>query len=173
MMRRFPIVVTLCVTVVPLLCGSVTLAQDATPAPRERAGEIEGVTARSVASGSLEVLAPGTAFLGLGRITLEPGAAIPFDPTDPAAVLIYTASGALTFRVEAPMTIARRGESGTPVPSQPEAVEANTEFTLREGDSALFPPALAGEVRNDGTEPASAWLVNVALLAEGAATPTP
>ncbi len=144
-------------------------AQEATPA----AEEFEGVTLRSVASGSLEVLAPGTAFLSLGRIALDPGATIPFDPTDPSAVLIYAASGELTFRVETAMTIARRGDPGTPAPTEPEEVEANTEFTLREGDSALFPPALAGEVRNDGTEPASAWVVNLAVVSDEAATPTP
>jgi hypothetical protein len=38
------------------------------------------------------------------------------------------------------MTVARRGSPGTPIPTEPEAVEANTEFTLRDGDSALFPP---------------------------------
>jgi quercetin dioxygenase-like cupin family protein len=111
--------------------------------------------------------------VNLGRITLEPGATLPFNPTDPSAILIYTAAGELTFRVETPMTIARRGAPGTPAPEAPEAVEANTEFTLHEGDSALFPPATAGEARNDGSEPASVWLVYVALLAEGEATPTP
>ena len=145
------------------------LAQDATPPP----GELEGVSVRAVASGSLEVLAPGTAFMSLGRITLEPGATVPFDPTDPSAVLIYAASGELTFQVEAPMTIARRGAPGTPAPPEPEAVEPNTAFPLREGDSALFPPLLAGEVRNEGTEPASAWLVNLAVITDAPATPTP
>jgi len=169
MMRRFPIVVSLLVSVVSLLCGSVTLAQDATPP----AGEREGVALRSLASGTLEVLGPGTAFLNFGRIALEPGATIPFDPTDPSAVLIYAASGELTFRVEAPMTIARRVAPGTPVPTEPEVVEANTAFTLREGDSALFPPAVAGEVRNEGGDPAIAWLVNLAVVSDAAATPTP
>jgi hypothetical protein len=90
---------------------------------------------------------------------------------DPSAVLIYTDSGELTFRVETPMTISRRVDPGTPVPAEPEAVEANTEFTLREGDSALFPPAIAGEVRSNGREPASALLVNVAVMTDAASTP--
>jgi quercetin dioxygenase-like cupin family protein len=153
--------------------SSSAYAQDATPASGQQGETLEGVTARAVASGSLEVLAPGTAFLSLGRIALDPGSALPFDPMDPSAVLVYAASGELTFRVEAPMTIARRVEPGTPVAPEPEAVAANTEFTLAEGDSALFPPAIAGEVRNDGAEPATAWVVNVALQTEAAATPTP
>jgi len=126
-----------------------------------------------VASGSIEVLAPGTANLSLGRISLAPGASVPFDPNDPSAVLVYAASGELTFTVDAPMTVARRVEPGTPAPSEPEAVEANTEFTLRDGDSALFPPAISGEARNDGDEEAIAWVVNVALFSEAASTPTP
>ena len=148
-------------------------AQDATPPAEQQAETLEGVTARSVASGSIEVLEPGTANVNLGRIALAPGAALPFDPMDPSAVLVYTASGALTFQVEVPITVARRVDPGTPVPTEPEAVAADTEFTLRDGDFALFPPAIAGEVRNDGDEEATAWVVNVALQPATAGTPTP
>jgi hypothetical protein len=49
--------------------GPSTLAQEATP-DTEQGGGIEGVTARAVASGTIEVLSPGTANLSLGRITL-------------------------------------------------------------------------------------------------------
>jgi hypothetical protein len=132
-----------------------------------------GASVQTLASGSLEVLAPGTAYLSLGRVVLEPKATIPFDPTDPSAVLIYTASGELTFRVDAPMTVARKPEPGTSVPAEPEAVEANTEFTLRQGDSALFPPAIAGEVRNDGDAQVVASVVNIAIQVAAAGTPTP
>ena len=50
---------------------------------------------------------------------------------------------------------------------------ANTEFTLRNGDSALFPGAMGGEVRNDGADEATAWVVDIVHLTEAAATPTP
>jgi hypothetical protein len=83
------------------------------------------------------------------------------------------ASGAATFRVETEMTVTRGGAASTPVPTEPESVAANIEFTLREGDSALFPPAITGEARNDGTEEAVAWIVTVAHFTEAAATPTP
>jgi quercetin dioxygenase-like cupin family protein len=175
LMRWGSVVVLLVMLASAVVVGGMSpnaFAQDATPAAGQQGEMPEGVSARAVASGSLEVLAPGTAFLSLGRIALDPGSTISFDPMDPSAVLVYAASGELTFRVEAPMTIARRGATGTPVAQEPEAVEANTEFTLREGDSALFPPAIAGEVRNDGAEPATAWVVNVALQT-AAATPTP
>ena len=175
-MRWGSIVVLLITMAFAGVAGDMNLsaqAQDATPAAEQEGETIEGVTARAVALGTLEVLAPGTASLSLGRISLAPGATLPFDPSDPSAVLVYAASGELTFLVETPMTVARRVEPGTPAPTEPEAVEANTEFTLRDGDSALFPPAIAGEVRNDGDEEAIAWVVNVALFSDTAATPTP
>src|SRR5688572_10784287 len=100
-----------------------TQAQEATPDAEQQAGELEGVSARTLASGSIEVLAPSTAYLSLGRIALAPGASLDFDPTDPAAVLVYTASGELTFLVEEPIPVARSAEAGTPVPA--EEVAAN------------------------------------------------
>jgi quercetin dioxygenase-like cupin family protein len=148
-------------------------AQDATPDAEQGAATPETGSFRALASGSMELLAPGTANLGFGRITLAPGGIVPFDPSDPSAVLVYIASGAVTFQVETEMTVARGVTAGTPMPTEPEAVAANTEFTLLEGDSALFPPAISGEARNDGTEEAVAWVVTLAHLSEAPATPTP
>jgi quercetin dioxygenase-like cupin family protein len=164
------IMVTVATGVVGDLPPSVQ-AQDSTPAAEPQAGAPEDATFRALAAGSIEVLAPSTANVVLGRITLAPGASIPFDPADPSAILVYAASGELTFRVATPMTVARAAGSGTPIP--PEAVDANTEFTLRNGDSALFPGAMGGEVRNDGTDEATAWVVDIVHLTEAAATPTP
>jgi quercetin dioxygenase-like cupin family protein len=148
-------------------------AQDATPASEQAADTPDTGTIRALASGSMELLAPGTANLGFGRITLAPGGSVPFDPNDPSAVLVYIAAGEVTFRVDTEMTVARGVAAGTPVPTEPEAVAANTDFTLLEGDSALFPPAIAGEARNDGTDEAVAWIVTLAHLTEAAATPAP
>src|SRR5688500_1858247 len=65
------------------LLGSLgpVAAQDATPASDQAAGTLEPATFRAVAAGSIEVLAPSTANVVLGRISLAPGASIPFDPT--------------------------------------------------------------------------------------------
>ena len=159
--------------VVLALLGSLapTAAQEATPAAEQAAGTPEGATFRALAAGLIEVLEPSTANVVLGRINLAPGASIPFDPSDPSAILVYAASGELTFRVDVPMTVARGAGSATPTP--PEEVAANTEFTLRNGDSALFPGAMGGEVRNDGADEATAWVVDIVHLTEAAATPTP
>ena len=166
------IMVACAVGVVRDLSPSVR-AQDATPAARQRAGGSETVSARTLASGTMEVFAPGKGQFGLGRIVLAPGAGLAFNPMNPAAVLVYTAAGGLTFRVDVPMTVSRRGGLGTPVPTQPEAIAADTEFTLRDGDSALFPPAIAGEVRNDGDDEATALIVTLALRSAMPSTPTP
>lgn len=176
-MRRGSVVALLITLVLAIVAGQgmnpITRAQDATPSAEQQTGVPEGVSFVTLASGSIEVLSPGTANLVLGRIRLEPGATLPFDPTDPSVDLLYMSTGELTFRVEAPMTVARGVRAGTPIPTEPEAIPADTEFTLRDGDSALFPPNAAGEVRNDGDEDATAWVTNVALFTTAASTPTP
>jgi len=156
------------------LLGSLSpaAAQEASPPAEQAAGTPEPATFRAVAAGLIEVLAPSTANVVLGRISLPPGASIPFDPTDPSAILVYMATGELTFRVDVPMSVARAaGGGGTPTP--PEDVAADTEFTLHEGDSALFPGTMAGEVRNAGADQAAAWVVDIVHLIAVDATPTP
>jgi hypothetical protein len=143
-------------------------AQESTPAASPEAGQLEGLSANTLAAGELDVLSPGTAALALGRITVAPGAVVPFDAADLAADLILVTTGELTFRVEAPMSVARKSEPGTPAPEAPEAIEAGTEFTLREGESALFPPSTGGEMRNDGTEDATAWIASLAVVSDPA-----
>jgi quercetin dioxygenase-like cupin family protein len=171
-MNRLPFRSFVLLVVVLTFLGTLgsAAAQDATPPSDPAAGTPEPATFRAVAAGSIEVLAPSTANVVLGRISLAPGASIPFDETDPSAILVYMATGELTFRVDVPMTVARAG-AGTPTP--PEEVAADTEFTLREGDSALFPGAMGGEVRNAGADEATAWVVDIVHLIDAAATPTP
>jgi hypothetical protein len=172
-MLRPPLRSFVLLVVVLTLLGSLApaAAQEATPPGAPAAGTPEPATFRAMAAGSIEVLAPSTANVVLGRISLAPGASIPFDETDPSAILVYLATGELSFRVDVPMTVARNFRGGTPTP--PEEVAADTEFTLREGDSALFPGAMAGEVRNAGADEATAWVVDIVHLIEDAATPTP
>ena len=166
---------------IALMLGSVaglgmnpsTMAQDATPASEQQPGAPEGVSFVTLAARSIEVLSPGTANLSFGRIRLAPGATLPFDPTDPTVDLVYVAGGTLNFRIDAPITVVRGVRAGTPVPTEPEDIPAGTEFTMSDGDSALFPPNASGEVRNDGDEDATAWVTTVALFATDASTPTP
>ena len=110
-------------------------------------------------------------------VTVAPGATVPFNPNDPSASLLLVTTGTLSFNVDKAISIAPHVGAGTPVPTQPEQIQPNTEFTMNEGDSALFPPALTGEVRNDGTDEATAWVVSVAVQSAAgtptAATPAP
>ena len=157
------------------LLGSLgpVAAQEATPPSARQAATPEAVTLRRMASGTLNILAPGTATLAFGHATLAPGATVPLDPAAPSATLVYMASGAATFRVEAEIPVARGTRAGTPGPTEPEVIPAGTEFTLNDGDSALLPPMTGGELRNDGAEPAVAWVATVAVTTEAAATPSP
>jgi len=98
---------------------------------------------------------------------------VPFDPTDPSVDLVFIGSGTLTFQIDAPMSVARAGQAGTPAPTEPEDIPAGTEFTMSDGDSALFPPNVSGELRNDSDEDAVAWVTNVSLFTSDAGTPTP
>ena len=174
-MYRLPLrSVVLIVALMTLLAGLGSVAaQDATPPSAPASGTPEAATFRGLAAGSIEVLAPSTANVVLGRIVLAPGSSVPFDPADPSALLVYVTSGEMTFRVEVPMSVARGTRAGTPVASGPEEIEAGTEFTLRNGDSAIFPGAMTGEVRNDGTEEASALAVDIVHITEVVGTPTP
>jgi hypothetical protein len=133
-MFRLPVRSFLLLVVVLTLLGSLAsaLAQESTPMAEPAAGTPEPATFRALAAGLIEVLEPSTANVVLGRISLAPGASIPFDPTDPSAILVYMATGELTFRVDVPMSVARAGgRGGTPTP--PEEIAADTEFTLRQG----------------------------------------
>jgi hypothetical protein len=169
-LRSFVLVVAL----LTLLAGlGPVAAQDATPPSTPASGTPEAATFRALAAGSIEVLAPSTANVVLGRIILAPGAQVPFDPADPSALLVYVTTGELTFRVEVPMTVARGTRGGTPSPTGPETIAAGTEFTMRDGDSAIFPGAMTGEVRNDGTDEASALAVDIVHITKAAGTPTP
>jgi hypothetical protein len=153
--------------------GPGARAQEGTP-PAAQAGELpEGVDGRVVASGWVQVLSPGRATLDLGRISLAPGAALPLDADDPAAALVLIVSGTLTVQVDAPMTVARRRDPGTPPPTEPETIEPSAEFTMGGGDSAMFLPGATGEIRNAGEEEVVAWVVNLAVQPDAAGTPTP
>jgi quercetin dioxygenase-like cupin family protein len=176
-MRRGSVVALLITLVIAIVASQGmspgTQAQDATPPSEQQAGAPEGVTFSTLASGTIEILSPGTANHVLGRVRFAPGATLPFDPTDPSVDLVFVSSGTLTFHVEAPMAVARAPRAGAPAPTKPEEIAANTEFTLRDGDSALFPPNASREVRNDGDEDAMVWVVNVALFTSAASTTTP
>ena len=182
-MRRVPLLVALVavafVSLSLLLAARVpAVAQEGTPTGEEFAPE--GVTFEPLGFGTAEDLPAAPADLVLLRFTIVPGADFPIEADDPSVALVFVDSGALTARVEAPIRVTRAATIAlfaTPgavdegaIPA-PEEVAVGTEFTLAAGDSAVFPPNVEGEIRNDGTEPAVALVAIIAPPEGGAATP--
>jgi hypothetical protein len=141
-----------------------TAAQDAfaTPGP----GEFElvpGQIGRVLAGGLVAEPPTAPVELAVLRFTNDPGSVYAGSADDPSAGLILVESGEVTVRLEGPATITRA--------TGPEEVAAGTEFTLGSGESFLWPPYVAGELRNDGQEPAVTLLAYLAPVEEEAATP--
>ena len=136
------------VTVVVVICAmlgwaSISHAQEATPPP----GGFEiapGVTAEALA------FVPGQEAPSLYQLTFAPGTIYAFEPS-PEISLVYVVAGAVTITLDAPVTVTRAtypGEVG-------EVVGAGTAFPFNLGDYTVFPAMVDGEVRNDGSEPAT------------------
>jgi len=165
-MRRF--IVSLSVALVVLFglfvaWGPGARAQEpfATPGP----GEFElvpGQIGRELAGGLVPEPPAGPVYFGLLHINVAPGSVFTA-PADLSVGLNLVESGELTIRLEAAVTITRT--------TGPEEVAAGTEFTLGPGESFIWPPNVAGELRNDGPEPAVQLLAFLFPTEEEVATP--
>ena len=155
--------------------GAGALAQDGTPPPEEEFELPEGVSFAALGYGTAEDVPAAPAELFLFRIGLEPGANFPLEP-ETSVALVYVEAGELTAVIEIPMTVLRAASAGTPFPEATEAFAAGEEFTMAEGDSAIFPQDAAGELRNDGGEAVSLLVADVGPPEDGgdeAGTPAP
>lgn len=175
-MRRVSVLLSVLVVALLGLVGAFAatggvIAQEGTP-PAEEFAPPEGVRFEPLAFGRAETLPSAPAELALVRFGLDPGAGFPIEAGDPSIALAYVESGTFTFRMEGPiqvirgaamaeMTAAFATPGAEPAEPEPEEIPAGTEFTLGPGDSALFPPNVAGEVRNDGQERAVALITFV------------
>ena len=153
-MRRrsvmFPLMLALLLGLLATGLAPAVHAQDgATPAAEEFPLP-EGVSAEFLAFGTATDV-PGVGELALFRLTFEPGAALPLDPNDPSTALVVVEQGELTIELDAAVTVVRAPEEGQ-FPTDFEEVEAGEGFTLAEGDSAVVPGNVRGEVRNDDDE---------------------
>lgn len=151
-------------------------AQDATPAAEEAFELPEGLTFEPLAHGTTENLPAARIDFELFRLRFEPGVVFQAGEDDPSLALVYVEAGALTAVVAGPMTVLRAAESGTPFP-ETEEVPAGEAFTLQAGDSALFPPNVNAEVRNDEAEPVVLLVAETSPATsggeDGAGTPAP
>lgn len=161
--------------------GLTTLAQVSTPSADENAPP-EGVTFTPLGFGTATHLPATPVNFALFRVSLDPGASLPVDASNPSASLLYVVASTLTFRAEAPITVTRAatiaafstpGVDASSVPMQ-EKIAAGTAFTMTVGDSAVFPGNIDGDVRNEGQEQAVALLANIEPEGSGAVgTPAP
>jgi glyoxylate utilization-related uncharacterized protein len=146
-----------------VLTGAV--AQDASPPAGPPPGGFEiapGVMAEAIA------FAEGREDPSVYCLTFEPGVTYMIQESQ-ALEVAYVESGSLTLTLSVPVTI---GQVAAP-DMEGETVAANTEVVVEAGEYLVLPPMTTGEVRNDGTEPASVSIANVipAPIASPEATP--
>jgi hypothetical protein len=158
-----------------ILGGSRTpvSAQDASPETSET-GVVEGISFELTSFGSVDTLPPSPAMVDLYRVTIEPGASAFFPETDPGLGLHVVESGTLTIgRFTAEVVVTRAASIGTPGAQAQEIVPIGTDAALGPGDTFVFPPFVAGEWRNDSSEPVVLTVILIYPAGEVAATPTP
>jgi len=173
-MRRLSVVLLSIIILVGSLVlggGRLVAAQDATPAAGDEEAPPEGVTFEFLGGGETDVLPSAPAEVFLARVTLAPGASFPSEADDPALALIVIEAGAITFNIEAPVTVLHPVGNEEPTADDFEEMAAGQDFTMDVGDSTLFPASTAGEVRNDGTEDAVILAALIEPSHEGGATP--
>ncbi len=144
--------------------SSIT-AQDSTPTGEPGVSD-EGISVEFIGFGETGPLPSGPAYIQLFRIIIEPGGNVDL-PEYPSTALASIESGAVTLSVDAPITVVTVPDDGELDPDDQEIFPAGEEFTLEEGDSALFPPNVQGDARNDGNQDASIFVANVFPLADG------
>ena len=182
-MGRFGLLVSVVAVVLlgiaALAAQPVAMAQEATPG----AEEMEGVTFEPVTFATgIDLPSPGDLFVA--RASLEPGAVVPIDASDPSLGFLLVESGTITVQVEGPMTVTRgaglgeamaAAETSGDLSGLMESIPEGESVTLEAGDAAYIPANSAGEFRNDGQERAVslAFLVIPAEGMSGEATPAP
>ena len=149
-----------------LSCGMLTPvstgAQESTPAAETIGVEIApGVT--------FDLMPASEDPPSLYRLRFAPGATLSF-VDDPAISLVYVESGALSLALDAAVSDAR------PEAASEDEEDAASALELSQGDYFVLPPLVAGEIRNEGQEPAAIVIAAITpgLLPEiGVGTPVP
>jgi hypothetical protein len=152
------------------------VAQEGTPPVGEEFPA--GLSFEPLAFGVAEELPTVPAGLSLFRVTLAPGTGLPIEADDPSVGLVYIEAGSLTAQVGASIGVLRgttaTAMGGGGAEPETEEVAAGTEFILEAGDSTVFPPNVAGDIRNDGAVQAVALAALIEPLhGEDADTPAP
>jgi quercetin dioxygenase-like cupin family protein len=182
-MHRFGLLVSVVAVVLlgvlALQAQPVAIAQEATPATDEM---MEGVTFQALAfAPGIDLISPSD--LIVFRVGLEPGAIVPVDDS-PGVGIVLVESGTLTVQVEGEISVNRgaamnagmaTAEATGDLSGLSESVAVGVAATLEAGDAAFIPGNVAGEIRNEGQEPATAlaFIVDPSQGMMGEATPAP
>lgn len=159
-------VVGLMVVSLLLIFALPVTAQEASPpagGPPDSFELAPGVTAEDV------VFAEGQENPSLYSLRFDPGVSYQVEAS-PNLEIAYVVSGSLIVQLDGPVIVGAVGAIGTPG----EAVSADQEVTVAEGQYIVLQPGVSGEVRNEGDEPV---IVAVAGVSPGGlpgpATATP
>ncbi len=104
------------------------------------------------------------------RFSIEPGAVLPLEASDPTGGMLIVESGDFTVRLDSPWAISRSGslnaaiataEAGGVFTPSDEQIASGDEAAMGAGDAAYIPGRLDGEIRNDSDEPAGGLVVLV------------
>ena len=161
--------------------GSGAIAQEATPAGEAMVTEEVTFEPLTFASGA-EIASP--ADLAVFQIRFAPGAVETYPASDPGAGILLVESGTFTIQIEGPVTVTRgaglaaavaAAEATGDLSGLMESIPAGQAVTLEAGDAAYIPGYSAGQIRNEGQEPATGlgFLIFPAEGTMGEATPVP
>jgi hypothetical protein len=132
----------------------MAVAESVVGAARWPAAWAPGVTAQPLAGGVAVELPTGAATIGLGRVMLQPGEALPLAAAGPIVLVVETGVLTLTTHQGVSQRIREGGGAETIVPG--------VATTLATGEGALVPYGATGDLRNDGTGPVLLDLLSVA-----------
>lgn len=164
-------------------------AQEATPTADEMAMAMEGLSFTPLGWVD-QVALPSPAYLEVARVSFAPGAGFPLDPTANSSAMVVVESGEITGTVVEQTWTITRGAAlqqavamATPgampdISAVQEVVALGESATIQAGDVAYIGGNVSGEVRNNGTEEATALVFLIApggsmMGAMEEATPAP
>ena len=161
MMRRLAFLVSVLVVllgVAALAARPTATAQDLPDpdlskyqrAEAQKAGMLTDAAAELLAAGLIPSYPPQPAVIALQHLRIAPGGRIVTPAEDPTLVLLYLERGTLTVRNTVPAVVTRGAALATPGAQAQEAIPAETEFTMRAGDSSVSPPGSGGSCGTTG-----------------------
>lgn len=150
------------IAVMMVATGIGISAQEATPAT-DVTGPPESVELAPGVVGDNLLFAEGAAEPTNYRLTFQPGVVYTVWPSQNLE-LVFVESGSLVGSLDGTVVVTALGDTG----SGGEIVPAGTEYTMRAGQFIVLQPGMGGEIRNEGSEPASISIAGLTPAGAGA-----